>query len=50
MVSTLAENASDMGLILILGAIFSIFVTAHKTRTMTRNMSKVSNIWALNLP
>ena len=31
MVSTLAQNARDVGLITALGAIFSIFVTPHAT-------------------
>ena len=50
MVSTLAWNATDVGLIPALGTISPIFITPMILVAVTSILSKLRTVWLLNLP
>ena len=50
MVSTLVQNAIDVGSIPTLGAVFPIFVSPHDIGAVTRILYKLCTVWLLNLP
>ena len=49
-ISTLAQNARDVGSIPTLGIIFPIFITPMTLVAVTMILYKVSVVWLLNLP